>query len=317
MKLSIVGAGAVGSALAFIAAGKGVAHQIVIHDVNVKLANAQALDIEHGNSFYPSTEVIGTDDIEAVRDSDIIVVTAGARQNEGETRIELASRSIDIIKKIIPPLVNVSPNAKFILVSNPVDIVTFVAQKISGISYQQMFGSGTWLDSSRLRSKLATFTGVSAKNVHAYIVGEHGDSEIPLWSSATIGNVRIDEWRAFEGYPQLTAKIRDEIYSDVVNAAYKVIGGKGATNYAVAFAVLDIITAIAKDERRIMPISTLIGKNGDIEIDDIDDVCLSLPRIIANSGVIGCLNTSLSIDELCGLKNSAKVLRKTLKEHGF
>lgn len=313
MKLAIIGAGAVGSATAFAAVSKGLAREIVIQDINESLAQAQALDIEHGSSFYSTTSIIGTNDIEAVRDSSVVVVTAGPKQEKGQSRIDLATKAIDMMKVIIPPLVEVAPNAVFILVSNPVDIITYVSQKISNLSPFQMFGSGTWLDSSRLRSKLATFTGVNAKNIHAYIVGEHGDSEIALWSSATIGNINIKNWHAPCGYPELTRDIREKIHKDVVSAAYKVIEGKGSTSYAIAFAVCDIIESIANDERRIMPVSTLITD----EIENVEDVCLSLPRLVAKEGIASCLDSSFDVDELQGLQNSAKILREILSKNGF
>ncbi|MDR0950576.1 MAG: L-lactate dehydrogenase [Candidatus Ancillula sp.] len=319
MKLSIIGAGAVGSATAFAAAINGIARDIVIQDINKSLAVAQAMDIEHGSSFYPTASITGTDDIEAVEGSDIIVVTAGAKQLPGQSRIELAATSIDIIKKIIPPLVEKCPHAKFILVSNPVDVITYVAQKISGLPETQIFGSGTWLDSSRLRSRISDWTGVNAKNVHAYIVGEHGDSEIPFWSSATIGNVPIREWVPLsKNCKPLTSDVLDQIYHDVVNAAYHVIEGKGATNYAIALATCDIISAIAKDENRVMPVSTLVNpKCNSGYIEGVSDVCLSLPRILGKDGIVGALACHFNVDELDGLQKSATVLRDTLKQNGF
>ena len=186
-KLAIIGAGAVGSTLAFAAAQRGVAREIVLEDIAKERVEAEVLDMQHGSSFYPTVTIDGSDDPEICRDADMIVITAGPRQKPGQSRLELVGATINILKAIIPGLVKVAPNAIYMLITNPVDIATHVAQKISGLPANQVFGSGTNLDSARLRFLIAQQTGVNVKNVHAYIAGEHGDSEVPLWASATIG----------------------------------------------------------------------------------------------------------------------------------
>ncbi len=193
-KLAVIGAGAVGSTLAFAAAQRGVAREIVLEDIAKERVEAEVLDMQHGSSFYPTVSIDGSDDPEICRDADMIVITAGPRQKPGQSRLELVGATIKILQSIIPNLVKVAPNAIYMLITNPVDIATHVAQKISGLPANQVFGSGTNLDSARLRFLIAQQTGVNVKNVHAYIAGEHGDSEVPLgfrhhrWRS----DVRLD-----------------------------------------------------------------------------------------------------------------------------
>ena len=178
-KLAIIGAGAVGSTLAFAAAQRGVAREIVLEDIAKDRVEAEVLDMQHGSSFFPTVSLQGSDDVEICRDADMVVITAGARQKPGQTRLDLAGATINIMKSIIPSVVNVAPNAIYMLITNPVDVVTHVSLKLSGLPSNQMFGSGTNLDSARLRFLIAQQTGVNVKNVHAYIAGEHGDSEVP------------------------------------------------------------------------------------------------------------------------------------------
>jgi L-lactate dehydrogenase len=193
-----------------------------------------------------------------------------------------------------------------------VDIVTYAALKYSGLPPTQMFGSGTVLDSSRLRYLIAQHTGVAVQNVHAYIAGEHGDSELPLWSSATIGGVPILDWNGIDGHVPLTSEVRDSIAREVVDSAYRIIAGKGATNYAVALAGSRIIEAIVKDERRILPVSSLLdGYHG------ISDVCLSVPSVVGRGGVGERLEVPMSVDELSGLRRSAESLRAVARRFGL
>lgn len=210
-KLAIIGAGAVGSTLAFAAAQRGVAREIVLEDIAKERVEAEVLDMQHGSSFYPTVTIDGSDDPEICRDADMIVITAGPRQKPGQSRLELVGATINILKAIIPGLVKVAPNAIYMLITNPVDIATHVAQKISGLPANQVFGSGTNLDSARLRFLIAQQTGVNVKNVHAYIAGEHGDSEVPLWASATIGGVPMCDWTPLPGHDPLDAEVREQI----------------------------------------------------------------------------------------------------------
>ncbi|KFI69208.1 L-lactate dehydrogenase [Bifidobacterium magnum] len=311
-KLAIVGAGAVGSTLAFAAAERGVAREIVLEDIAKERVEAEVLDMQHGSSFLPTVSLDGSDDPEICRDADMVVITAGARQKPGQSRLDLAGATINIMKSIIPNLVKVAPNAIYMLIANPVDIVTRACLQLSGLPASQMFGSGTNLDSARLRFLIAQQTGVNVKNVHAYIAGEHGDSEVPLWSSATIGGVPMTEWQPLPGHEPLDAAKREEIHREVKNSAYKIINGKGATNFAIAMSAVDIIEAIMNDSNRILPVSSLLQ-----DFHGISDVCMSVPTLLNRNGVNSRLNTPVSDEELAALKRSAETLKETSSQFGI
>jgi malate dehydrogenase (NAD) (EC 1.1.1.37) len=198
-KLAIIGAGSVGATLAYASLIKGVARNVVLYDINKAKVKAEALDLGHGIQFTPMGTIDGSDDIEICRDADMVAVTAGAKQDPGQSRMDLAGATIGLMEKIMPPVLEVAPDAIYMMVTNPVDVVTHAALKISGLPSNQLFGSGTVLDTSRLRYLVSRETGVAVQNVHAYIAGEHGDSEIPLWSSAIIGAAPLSDWRNAEG----------------------------------------------------------------------------------------------------------------------
>jgi L-lactate dehydrogenase len=311
-KLAIIGAGAVGSTLAFAAAQRGVAREIVLEDVAKERVEAEVLDMQHASSFYPDVRIDGSDDIEVCRDADMVVITAGARQKPGQTRLDLAEATVSIMKSIIPNVVNVAPDAIYMLITNPVDVVTRVSMQLSGMPANQMFGSGTNLDSARLRFLIAQQTGVNVKNVHAYIAGEHGDSEVPLWASATIGGVPMCDWKELPGHDPLDANKREEIHQEVKNAAYRIINGKGSTNYAIAMSGVDIVDAILNGANRILPVSSYLE-----DFHGISDVCMSVPTLMTRSGVNSQINTPVSNKELASLKRSAETLRETVAQFGF
>jgi L-lactate dehydrogenase len=212
----------------------------------------------------------------------------------------------------MPDLVRVAPDAVHLIVTNPVDVVTYAALKASGLPRERIFGSGTVLDSSRLRFLLAEHTGVAVQNVHAYIAGEHGDSELPLWSSATIASVPLLDWAALEGRGALGADDRQRIASDVVESAYRIIAGKGATNYAIALAASRIIEAVVNDERRILPISSLLD-----DYHGIGDVCLSVPTLVHAAGAGETVDVPLAEEELAALRRSAEAVRSTARQFGL
>jgi len=311
-KLAIVGAGAVGSTMAYAALMRGAARNVALFDINKAKVEAEALDLGHGIQFMSMAQVVGSDDIAVCADADVVVFTAGAKQKPGQTRLDLAEATIGLVSKVLPSLVEVAPNAVYVMVTNPVDVVTYASLKISGLPPSQLFGSGTVLDSSRLRYLIAQHTGVAVQNVHAYIAGEHGDSELPLWSSASIGAIPLLEWQGIEGEGPLTSGVRDEIAREVVDSAYRIIEGKGATNYAVALAGSRIIEAILKDERRVLPVSSLLA-----DYYGISDVCLSVPTIIGSAGVLDRLQVPMSVDELSGLRASATAVREVARRFGY
>lgn len=309
-KVSVIGAGAVGTSLAYAALIRGVASQVALHDINEAKVRAEALDLAHGSQFIQHATIEGSADVDVTTGSDIVVIAAGAKQKPGETRMDLAGNTVNLMKKVIPPLVERSPEAVFMLVTNPVDVTTQAALKISGLPDHQVIGSGTVLDSSRLRWLVGNECGVAVGNVHAYVCGEHGDTEIPLWSSATIGGVPLNDWELQTG--QLGQTVRDEIAHRVVNAAYEVIEGKGATNYAIGLAGTRILQAITRDDHSVLPVSSMLHNwNG------IRDVCMSVPTILGRNGVVTKLRLPLSDEEQAKMEASADHIRGMVRTLGF
>ncbi|MCF2710870.1 MAG: L-lactate dehydrogenase [Schaalia hyovaginalis] len=311
-KIAIVGAGAVGTAVAYACAMRGDARTIVLQDINKAKVEAEALDIAHGIQFTPSGSVEGSDDVEIVRGSDLVIVTAGAKQKPGQSRLELAESTVGLMKTIVPRLQEVAPDAVFMFITNPVDVVTYAALKITGLPRNQVFGSGTVLDTSRLRYLVSQHTGVATQNIHAYIAGEHGDSEVALWSSAEIGNVPLEHWGPTLDGGHFDAALRKSIAQDVVQSAYKIIDGKGATNYAIGLAAANIAGAVLRDENRVLTISTLLE-----DWEGISDVCMAAPTIVGRAGAGRVLNPPLTLNERDGLTASATRLRQVARDLGF
>jgi L-lactate dehydrogenase len=310
-KIGIIGAGSVGATIAYAALIRGVAREISLFDIAKTKVEAEVLDLNHGLLFAPQAKVDGSDDVEVLRGADVVVMTAGAKQKPGQTRMDLAEANAQICARILPEVVRVAPDALLLMVTNPVDVVTEVALKLTGLPWQRVVGSGTVLDSSRFRYLVAKHCNVAVQNVHAYIAGEHGDSEIPLWASATIGSIPLSQWNV-EGHGRLTASDKDAIVKNVKEAAYQVIQGKGATNYAIGLAVCNILEAILFDERRVLPVSGLLrGFRG------MEDVCLSLPRIVGRGGIEAPLPIPMTVDEESGLRESAARIRAVVRRLGY
>lgn len=309
-KVSIVGAGAVGATLAYAGLMRGFARTVALFDVNKAKVEAEALDLAQGIQFMPEATVLGSDDVAVCDGSDVVVITAGAKQQPGQSRLDLAGATIGLMDKILPPLLEVAPNAVYVLVTNPVDVVTYAAIKKSGMSPDQMFGSGTVLDSSRLRHQIASECHVAVGNVHAYIAGEHGDSEVALWSSASIGGVPLTEWRDSAGNVVMTEAVRERILRDVVRSAYKIIEGKGATNYAIGAAGARIVEAIMGDQNRVLPVSTLI------DFPEVGEVCMSLPAVVGRQGIVHRVDVPMDGQEQEALAASARSIRDTAERFG-
>ncbi|MEO9326946.1 L-lactate dehydrogenase [Gordonia aurantiaca] len=311
-KLAIIGAGAVGTAIAYSALIRGVARTVALMDVKATKVAAEVLDLSHGLEFVPRADVIGSDDFAVCADADVVVLTAGAKQKPGQSRLELAEATIGLTHTILPQVLEVAPDAIYLMVTNPVDIVTHAALKVSGLPPNRVFGSGTVLDSSRLRFLVADHCGVAVQSVHAYVVGEHGDSEIPLWSSAMIGGVPLTQWTPLPGRPPMDDAARERIRHEVVHAAYRIIEGKGATNYAIGLAATRIVEAVLDNEHRVLPVSTVAtGFPG------LEDVCLSLPTVVAREGAYKRLEVPLSDEERAGLLASAETLRQMQTRFGL
>ncbi|WP_062384067.1 L-lactate dehydrogenase [Demequina iriomotensis] len=309
-KVSIVGAGAVGATLAYAGLMRGFARTVALYDINKAKVEAEALDLAQGIQFMPEATVLGSSDIGVVEDSDVVVITAGAKQQPGQTRMDLAGATIGLMDKVLPPLLEAAPNAIYILVTNPVDVVTYAAIKKSGMDPSRMFGSGTALDTSRLRHQIAAHCDIAVGNVHAYIAGEHGDSEVALWSSATIGGQPLMDWRGRDGEVVMTPEVREQIHHDVMRSAYTIIEGKGATNYAVGAAGARIVEAVLGDQRRIMPVSTLIDYPG------VGEVCMSLPAVIGRNGIEHQAATPMDDEEKALLEASARSIKETANRFG-
>ena len=310
-KVAVVGAGSVGATLAYACLVRGVGRTIALYDVNADKTGAEVLDLNQGLQFVPQATVVGADDIEVCRGADLVVITAGAKQKPGQTRMELAEANVALCRALVPRLLEVAPDAILLLVTNPVDVVTYAALKYSGLPSRRVFGSGTVLDSSRLRLLLAEHCGVAVQSVHAYIAGEHGDSELPLWSRASIGSVPLMAWDV-PGRPPLDAAARDDILRRVIGAAGEIIRGKGATNYAVGLAAARIIEAVLDDQRLVLSVSSLLdGQAG------IHDVCLSLPSVVNRDSIDAVLPGPLSEEEAEGLRRSAETVRGVIAGLGL
>ncbi|MFF1541706.1 L-lactate dehydrogenase [Microbacterium sp. NPDC058269] len=301
-KLTVVGAGSVGSSVAYAALIRGSARHVALYDIATEKVEAEVLDLAHGTQFTGSSDIIGGSDISVAAGSHVVVITAGAKQKPGQTRIELAEVNAGIIRRMMPDLLEVAPNAIYVIVTNPCDVLTVIAQEETGLPPERIFASGTVLDTSRLRWKLGQRAGVSTASVHAHIIGEHGDTEFPLWSRATIGTVPILEWET-PGHPRFTLDELQEIAVEVRDAAYKVILGKGATNYAIGLSSARIVEAILSDEHAVMPVSTVLR-----DFHGVDGVALSVPSIVSATGAVPIRNTSFSDDELALLRQSADAL---------
>ena len=308
--VAVVGAGAVGATMAYAMLVRGSARRVVLHDINADKVRAEVLDLAHGAMFVPEAQVDGSDDVEVCRGADVVVVTAGAKQKPGQTRMDLAETTVELMKKILPAVQGVAPDAIYVMVTNPVDVVTYASLKITDLPPHRIFGSGTVLDSSRLRWLVSEACDVAVANVHAYMAGEHGDTEVPLWSSAAIGGVPLLEWEKQTG--RLGAVRREAIADRVVNAAYEVISGKGATNYAVGLAGARIVESIRRDERRVLPISTLLQ-----DWHGITDVCMSVPTLVGADGAGQRLLVPVDDDELARLQASAEAIRGQARRLGF
>ena len=310
-KIAIAGPGHVGVTLAYACLIRGTGKTIALYGRNAEKVRAEVADLQHGLQFVPMATVAGSDDVEVCRDADVVVLTAGVPFRPGQRRLDLAAGSVATCRDLLPRLLEVAPGAVLVIVTNPVDVVTYAALTIGGLPPHRVLGSGTVLDSSRLRSLIARRCGVAVQNVHAYIAGEHGDSEIPLWTSATVGGVPFLRWQN-AGRPPVTAAEGDDLRRQVVQAGYEVLHGKGYTNYAIALATARIIEAVLYDEHQVLPVSSLLtGYAG------ISDVCLSVPSVIGRAGLLRVLPVPLSGDEREGLQRSARTVRAVLDQLGL
>jgi L-lactate dehydrogenase len=307
-KVVIVGAGAVGSTFAYALAKGGLSDEIVLLDKNRELMEGQVLDLAHGLPFLPAVH-IRTGRTSDYADARVIVLTAGANQKPGESRLNLLRKNAGIVEGIVEEIVKHNSHAVIVVVSNPVDVLTHVALMKSGLPRGRVIGSGTVLDSARFRYLLGRHCNVDVHNVHAYILGEHGDSEFAAWSLTNIAGIPFDSYCSMCGKCGNYTEERRKIVEEVKNSAYHIIDYKGATYYAIGLALVKIIESILHNRRSVLTVSTLLqGEYG------IENVCLGVPALLTQNGVEKVLEASLLPDEQKALSHSASVLKKAVAE---
>ena len=309
-KVSIIGAGMVGSSLAYTLIVNRSVGEVVLVDINKDRALGEAMDIQHALPFSAPTDVRDGDYADC-SDSDVIVITAGLAQVPGESRLDLVERNVGIYKDIVPRLVDVAANAVILIVSNPVDALTYVTMRVSGLPWRRIVGSGTVLDTARFRYELSARCHVDPRNIHAYIIGEHGDSEVPVWSQTKVAGVEFQRFCQESGR-HCSPETLDEVFQHVKDAAYEIIRLKGSTYFAIALGAARMIEAILRDQKTIVTASTLLGGQYGIE-----GVCLSLPVVLGRGGVRRVIEMPISDEEREALRRSAEVLRGVLTAVGF
>ncbi|MBU3187810.1 L-lactate dehydrogenase [Clostridium estertheticum] len=306
-KISIIGAGFVGSTTAFALMNGGLATEIVIVDINKNKAEGEAMDLSHGVSFVRPIEIT-SGEYSDTKDSDIVIITAGVGQKPGETRLDCISKNLKIFKSIVPEVVKFSPNSILLVVSNPVDILTYITYKLSGFPSNRVIGSGTVLDTSRFKYLLSKHFEIDARNIHTYIMGEHGDSEIAAWSITSIAGMNVEEFCS-TCPNKCDGELKYNIYKEVKEAAYTIIQKKGATYYAVALAIKRIVEAILSNENSILTVSSLLkGEYG------INDIYMGVPTVVGRDGVKKILEVNLNEEEKTELFESSKVLKEVIKD---
>ena len=306
-KVTIIGAGSVGSTIAYTMAVQGLVSEIVMIDVNTKKALGEAMDIRQGTPFMQPCKIYAGS-YEDAAGSDIVIVTSGIARKPGQTRLELCQINVNILKSITPQIVKYAPDALYVFVSNPVDVLTYAAWRLSGFPAHRVIGSGTVLDTARLKQLLGQYLRVDSRNVHAFIIGEHGDSELAVWSSANISGIDLEHFCALRGCSDHRDAM-ERLYQGVRDSAYEIIARKGATYYGIAMAVRRIAECIIKDEQSVLPVSVVLqGEYG------LDGLCLSIPSILGKNGLEKVLEIPLDRRETDALTGSAAQLRQVIRQ---
>lgn len=304
-KAVMIGCGFVGAASVFCLMQSGLFSEIVLIDSDKSKAQGEALDISHGIPFAKPIKIYAGN-YDDINDASIVIISAGANQKEGETRLDLVKKNISIFEKILPEIKNRNYQGILLVVANPVDILTTVAVKLSGLPENKVLGSGTVLDTARLKHELGKHLNVDPRSVHAFIIGEHGDSEIPAWSSANISGIPLDKFCEMRGYYDHENSM-DKIANDVKNSAYEIISKKKATYYGIAMSVKRICEAIVRDEKSILPVSSMMhGEYG------IEGISLSMPAIVGKNGIETLVPIQLSECEITNLQQSAQILKEII-----
>lgn len=309
-KVTIIGAGSVGSTIAFMMAVKGIAAEIVIIDINEKKALGEAMDIRQGTAFTAPCKIYAGRYPDAA-DSDIVVITSGLGRKPGQTRLDLAQTNVNIMKSIAGEITKYAPNAIYVIVSNPVDVLTYVFNKVTDIPEHRIIGTGTLLDTARLRSRLADYLNVSQNNVHADVLGEHGDSSFVPWSNAHVGNVPLAEYqKSLANNDKIATELDYESIEEYMRTSGgKIIARKGATFYAIAISVCHICECLYANANEMITVSSMMhGEYG------IEDVCLSLPTIVNADGMAGKVLPKMTDEEVEKLRNSAATLRSVIEQ---
>jgi len=302
-KIAIVGAGFVGSTAAYACLIEGAASEITLIDVNKEKAEGEAMDLQHGLQFKPNTKISFGSDYSLCRDADIVVITAGAHQKPGETRIDLVRKNSEIFREMIPQITSNNDDCILLVVSNPLDVLTYLTLKYSKFPNHKVIGSGTILDTSRFRYMLGQYFEVSPNSVHAYIMGEHGDSSFPVWSTANIAGVSLKKFKKY------SKKSMDKIYAETKNAAYEIIAKKGATYYAIGLGVSKIVKSILSNQNEVLALSSYLS-----DYHGVSDVCLSVPTIVNRNGIKEHIVMPLNSVEKKQLRKSASLIKKVIKE---
>ncbi|PSB05106.1 L-lactate dehydrogenase [Merismopedia glauca] len=302
----IIGAGQVGMACAYSMLIQNTLDEMTIVDTNQEKLQGEVMDLVHGLPFVTPSIVRGGTLADSA-DADIVIITAGAKQKPGETRLDLVQRNIELFKKLIPEIVKYCPQAILLIVTNPVDIMSYVSWKLSGLPSARVIGSGTVLDTARFRYLLGQKLKIDPRSLHAYIIGEHGDSEVPVWSNASIGGMNLCQGDLLASDRQINSEL-EEVFLQVKNAADEIIRRKGATCYAIGLGVTEIVEAVLHNQNRVLTVSSLIN-----DLHQIEDVYLSLPAVVNRQGVTRVLRISLTLKEQDRLHNSSQVLRQTIE----
>jgi L-lactate dehydrogenase len=307
MKIGIVGCGFVGSSAAYAIALGGLASEIVLIDINPALAHAQAEDISHATPFAEPVRIMAGD-YGALEGARIVILACGVGQRPGETRLQLLKRNAAVFESVVPSVLRQAPETILLIASNPVDVITQMTTMIARIPSTRIIGSGTILDTARFRTLLAETLGVSASSVHAYVLGEHGDSEVLVWSSARVGSVSLSEFVRQIGI-DVGPEIKTRIDEGVRRAAYRIIEGKGATYYGIGAGLARIVRAVRNDERTVLTVSTLTAG-----VPLFPETCFSLPRIVGAAGITGTLMPELSAEDRQALARSVGVIHNAAQE---
>jgi L-lactate dehydrogenase len=305
-RVALIGTGFVGSSYAFALLNQGITEELVLIDLNKEKAEGDAMDLNHGLPFAPSRTKIWYGTYADCRDADLVVITAGANQKPGETRLDLVEKNTKIFKGIIDEIMSCGFDGIFLVATNPVDILTHVVWKFSGLPKERVIGSGTILDTARFRFLLGDYFDVDTRNVHAYIIGEHGDTELPVWSHADIAGTSISEWtKNKEGVNQADL---DQIFLNVRDAAYHIIERKGATYYGIAMGLVRLTKAILQNENSVLTVSAYLdGEYGQ------NDIYIGVPVVVNRNGISKIVELDLNEEEKEKFTNSVQMLKKTME----